>query len=236
MRETRTESRASGLARQDQAARESAAWPALKDLLLVGTEREILARIVPEDPLGLLELCGRRLRERNLILDADRVVLRAFALTASQASSWRGRPGLAPWLAARVDEAIDQVLAEAQARLAADAVFAADPDAPASEDAPRESRHDAFGSLAFFAGPLGLDAAALDRACVRFNLLEASDREAFFHIAIEGHSLDAVCAERGLPVSVLARRVRRALDVLRGADSLPPSPPSIPSSPPFGVT
>jgi len=220
VRETRTASPALGLAPHAEVALEPSGSPALQDLLLLGTEREILARIVPEDPLGILGLSGRRLRERNLILDVDRVVLRAFALTASQAAAWRGRPGLEPWLQARVDQAIDQVLEEARARSVADAVLA-------QETVPASSAGAAGGSLAFFARPLGLDSDALDRACVRFNLLEAPDREAFFHIAVEGHSLDAACAERGLPISVLACRVRRALDVLRGVEPTPPSPSSL---------
>jgi len=176
-------------------------------LLLFGSEREILARIVPDDPLGILALAGRRLCERSLILDVDRVVLRAFALCASQASTWRRRPELDRWLEARVDQAIDQVQEEAG-----------------------EGEREAGGAFDFFAGPLGLDARALRRACRRFNSLELSDREAFFLVAVEGRSLDAVCAERGAAVTELARRVRRALDVLRGATALPPhlgSPSSV---------
>ena len=64
-------------------------------------------------------LVAGRLRERALLLDGERVLLRAFAHVATRAPGWRGRPLLATWLLARIDEAVDGVLLE-EADLALD--------------------------------------------------------------------------------------------------------------------
>jgi len=177
-------------------------------LLLLGTEREILARIVPEDPLGILPRASRRLREEHLAMDVDRVALRAFALCASRASAWRGRPGLGAWLDERVDEAIAGLQREDRARLASSA-----PAAPG-------------GAFSTFAAPLGLDAAALGHACTRLNSLPRGDREALYLFAVDGQSPEHIDADRGHTVSEYGRRARRALDVLRGA-ALSDAPSSV---------
>ena len=169
--------------------------------MLLGSPREILGRIVPSDPLELRARLALRLRERALLFDSERVLLRAFALVAYRAGAWRGRPELERWLAARIDEAIEDALDGD-----------VEPHEPDPAGAPPGERRDAFALLA---GPLGLEARELRGACARFNRLSASDREAFFLLVIEGASLDAACAERGLPASELARAARRALDVLR---------------------
>ena len=172
------------------------------DSILLGSPREVLARIVPGDPLELRRRAALRLRERALLLDSERVLLRALALVAYRAGAWRGRPELERWLAARIDEAIESVLD-------GDGVScgpgAPDPAAPAPH-------RDAFALLA---APLGLEARELRGACARFNRLSPSEREAFFLLVIEGESLDAACAKRAVPASELARAARRALEVLR---------------------
>lgn len=183
-------------------------------LLLTGTPREILARIVPGDPLGLRDRTAQRVRERSVLLDVDRAVLRAFALCASAAVAWRGRPALEHWLAERVDQAIDQVLEEEDGRLSD------------QDPAPREPGSGALPRDPFtlLAAPLGLDPGAARSACARFNRLEEADREAFFALVVEGTSLDALCGERRTPAPELARRARHALDVLRGASRAPSVP------------
>ena len=62
--------------------------------MLLGSPREILGRIVPSDPLELRARLALRLRERVLLFDSERVLLRAFALVAYRAGAWRGRPEL----------------------------------------------------------------------------------------------------------------------------------------------
>lgn len=203
MRETRTQPRKSS---------ETGAPVCL--LLLTGTPREILARIVPGDPLGLRDRTAERVRERSLLIDVDRAVLRAFALCASAAVAWRGRPPLERWLEERVDEAIDEVLEEEDGRLSDQDPATPDPAAGALPCDP----------FTLLAAPLGLDPAAMRSACARFNRLADADREVFFALVVEGASLDSVCGERRACAPELARLARHALDVLRGASRAPSVP------------
>lgn len=127
-------------------------------LLLCGsTPREVLARIVRDDPLRLRRRIGRRLVERSLLLDADRVLLRALAHVAHAAARYQGRPELAAWLLVHIDRAIDAcVRAEASAA----------------------------GLHAQLAPPLQLDPSALALACRAFNQLDDEVRAAFFHTVL----------------------------------------------------
>jgi len=164
-------------------------------LLGLGTPREVLARIVPDDPLGLARRVARRLRADALLLDADRVLLRAFARVARAAPAWRGRPAVGRWLAQRIDEAIADVRGES-----------------ARSDAPLPAAFEVLGA------PLGLDPAALWSRCEAFNRLAPSEREAFFQLVIERRPLDRAAREAGGSASALARRARVALDVFRATE------------------
>src|SRR6185436_11947827 len=116
-----------------------------------------LARLVPEDPLGLRARIGRRLAERALLCDLDRALLATQALCALEAGAWRGEPELPAWLDARIEEALAGLHAEDGA----------------AEPRPPES-------IALFAAQLALDGRALAAACARFNRLPREQREAFF--------------------------------------------------------
>lgn len=157
------------------------------ELLLLGTPREVLARIVPEDALGLRARLAARLVERALLLDAERVLLRAQVLCALHCASWRGAPELDRWLEQRVEEALAAVLAE---------------EAPALEP---------------FARPLALDARALGRACASFNRLAVEQRQAFVALVLEAREPERLAARQGVSLSELARRARLALEHVRSA-------------------
>src|SRR5262249_54272631 len=66
--------------------------------LLSGTPREVLARLVQEDPLGVREKVAARLRADALLLDSDRVHLRVLARVSRFAGRYRGRPDLGSWI------------------------------------------------------------------------------------------------------------------------------------------
>ncbi len=195
------------------------AAPAL--LLLTGTPREILARIVPGDPLGLRAALAGRLRARALIGDADGLLLRAFALVAYRAGGWRGRPALERWLASRVDEAIDGALADESAAQ----IRAPLPDGPVRAGAPRPApaalRDDVYARLG---APLGLEAGALRGASARYNRLPACEREAFFLLVIDGEPLQRACARSARSAAELARAARRALSALDAPSVESPEP------------
>ncbi len=55
-------------------------------------------------------------------------------------------------------------------------------------------------------------------------VIGSSKRDAFFELIVEGRSLDVICRARSLDASTLARRARRALDVLRHS-----APPPLPT-------
>ena len=162
-------------------------------LLWPGTPHQVLARILPADPLELRARIAKRLAERALLCDAECVLLRAQALCALDACSWRGEPELAVWLDERVEEALSNALA--------DDVCAA----PGVGDEPLRALPDS----------LALDARGLDAACRRFNDLPFEQREAFFALVLDARAGDRLARARGLSLSELGRRARAALDVFR---------------------
>lgn len=198
-----------GRALEDEGARESGGARAALDWrrwLAGASPREVLARIVPGDPLGLRARVARRLGERALLLDADRVHLACLARCGRAAPRYRGHPALDEWLDARVEETLDDLL---EAR--------AEPRAEATE----EARADAFALLA---PRLGLEARALREAARAFHALPLVDRRAFFALVLEQRPLDGLAREAGESASAYARRARRALLVLlRASGDLTPA-------------
>ncbi len=178
----------------------AARWPAL---FAGGSAREILSRIVQSDPLCLRDHVALRMRTEGYLLDADRVHLRALARCARAAVRYRGRPELGEWLAEIVDESIAELLCE-------------DHEATQSQ-ASAESTH--AGAFSALARPLGLDPEAMRSACVLFNRLPVPERRAFFDLVIEGRELDAIAHESRESATEIARRARRALDVLLSAQT-----------------
>ena len=163
-----------------------------------GTPREILCRIVQGDPLELRARVAHRLRADGYLFDADRVHLRALARCARFACRYQGRPEIDVWLDQVVGEAIEDLLRE-------DLELARMLDRAAAEPSA------AFTTLA---RPLGLDPAAMRRACAAFNRLGVADRKAFFDLVIDGGSLDQLARASGDGATEIARRARRALDML----------------------
>ena len=176
--------------------------PGWRSLLQGRSPKEILSRIVSGDPLRLRARTSRGLEAQALLLDADRVFLRALALTSRAAVRYRGQPEIEVWLGARIDEALQEILAE-------------------GEDPPRQegtgvSR--AAGAFETMAAPLGLDPRALSRACARFHRLPFPDRRAFFDLVLHARSLDELARANGESATEIARRARRGLEALLAAD------------------
>lgn len=174
-----------------------------RPLLAGSSPREILARIVPEDPLGVRSIVAARLRQQAYLLDADRVHLRALALCARWAPRYQGQPEIHTWLARLVDQSITELLREEQEELA-------------RVEEPCDAG--VFHALAL---PLGLDPRSIQLGCRAFNRLALDDRAAFFELVLRGRSLDELAREGGRLAVELARSARRALDVfaLHGASA-----------------
>ncbi len=177
-------------------------------LLAFGGPRDVLARIVEGDPLGLRPLLAARVQRRCLLVDADRVHLRALALCARYAPSYRGRPGLEEWLTLLVDRALDEVVDEEAQRL----------------EQAIPSRAVEEGAFAQLARPLGLGPDEARRACARFNRLPQEQREAFHAWVLERGTLDELARRTGLGAGEFARRARRALAALLGTLPGPAAP------------
>jgi hypothetical protein len=156
-------------------------------LLASGTAREVLARIVPGDPLALRGRIAARLAREALLCDAEHALLSAQALCAWHAAGGLAAPSVTAWLDERVEAALAGVLAEPE---------------PGA-------------SLATFALPLGLDPGPLAGALARFARLPPGERHAFVALVLDGGDADRVARARGLSLTELARRARAALEVFR---------------------
>lgn len=188
-------------------------------LLSSGDPREVLARISDGDPLGLRARIAEALRVRCLLLDADRVHLRALALCAREAPRYRGRPALDAWLGDQVERALEERLAE-EARLLGE---------------PAPARSDPAGAFAHFAIPLGLAPEEVRRGCARFNRLPQESRAAFFALVLERGSLDELARGGDAGATELARRARRALLALLGAQVGAGQPEGVPPDHPHAA-
>ena len=168
---------------------------------LGGSPLEVLEKILPDDPLGLSGMLRLRLRERALFLDFDLICLRLFAHVARMAPTRKPQVVLGDWLRLQVESVLNKALVEARKAPLDWASPCAVPPGSAT-----------FAQLA---APLGLDPADVSAACNRFHGLDDSVREAFFVLVLEGQSLDHAARLGTLTAPRLARRARRALDVLR---------------------
>jgi len=168
----------------------------LRALLLGASPQEVLARIATDDPLQLRPAVVERLRQRSQLLDASQVHLRCIALCARAACRYQGTPTLKEWLFERLDEAIEQVLAE---------------DLAAETD---------DGAWAPLAGPLGLDPLSARRACDVFNRLPILQRRAFFRLVIEREAPEHVALALEVELEELLDSAKSALEhLIRWLDS-----------------
>jgi len=181
-------------------------------VLAGASPREVLARLMAGDPLGLAHVVEERLRARAYLLDADRVFLRTAARCARLAVRYRGDPTLERWLAERADEAIGDLL-----RADGEAELRGEPPGP-----------ERLAVLEVLARPLGLDPARLHSACLEHNRLPEPQRRAFREVVLEGRSLDALAASGDRSATELARAARaallRVLAVVEGRRCGEPSP------------
>jgi len=177
---------------------ESAVQPGWRRLL-GGTPREVLGRLVQDDPLGVRRIVAARLRADALLLEADRVHLRALASIARFASRYRNQADASEWIVRVVEETLrDLVREDHESSRRARSLAARAPDATAA-----------------LARPLGLDPSAMRANCAAFNVLPLADRSAFFEVVLSARSLDEVALAAGESATEIARRARRALDVVR---------------------
>ena len=160
--------------------------------LLFGTPREVLARISAGDPLDIRARVAAHLSEAWLLIDADRLQVRALAHSARRALQLRASDSLDSFLRARVADAAEELMRE-------------------DREALRNGRS-SLGGLDELALPLGLDPARARVACTRFNEADAVDREACFQLLVAGADIDELARAKQQTVTEVARRARRALE------------------------
>jgi hypothetical protein len=184
--------------------------------LLSGSPREVLARLVRDDPLEVRARVASRLRSEAVLLDGDRVHLRALARISRAAGAYRGRPDLPEWVDGAVADAVEELVREEHELARSRIPEARASDAAGATSATVAADPDAFSSLAT---PLGLDPGSVRRACAAFDVLPFAERSAFFRLVLEAGDLDAAAREAGVSVSEIARRARRALDAILATTS-----------------
>lgn len=174
-------------------ARPAADPPDWRALFAPSSPKDVLARLVQDDPLGLRARIAIELRDACYLIDADRVELRALARVARAAPRYDGRPELRAWLSSLVRESIEELV---------------------RDEVERDASLDASGALHELARPLGLEGASMQRACAAFNRAPLAERRAFFALVIDGRALEDVCGASGESATDVARRARRALDLI----------------------
>lgn len=202
---------AKGGTREDAAR--SPAWrpvPGWRDLFADLDPDGILERLLSgEDDLRLRRLVAREVRAAAVLVDADRVHLRALARLVHTASV-EGPPKQATWIESKVREAIADVVAAERAQVVQDVRRRQASGAGSTAPATLLDRIDESTAFDVLARPLGLDGQELRRACDTFNRRSDAEREAFFALVIDGETLEGGAARRGVTPTELAQRARRA--------------------------
>jgi len=188
--------------------------PAWKVVLAGKSPREILARLVEGDPLGLRARCELRVRSQAVLLEVHGLHLRSAAHVARHAPGYAGAPSIDVWLGEKVRRAAQELLQEAAELVAAGAI----PEPPEDE------------RLLAIADAFGIAPESLGRGCVAFNRAPYEARAAFHGIVLEGHALETWCevnsttterAIAALRTALWALGVREELDLdewLRGGE------------------
>lgn len=168
----------------------------------------ILAHLSQGDPLRLAERSARRLRERFVLLDPDRVLRRALAVCAEAAAHEEIEEDLEAWTLFHLDLAIDQLVH-------------ADREAEQARPGELDDEEQDFPLLT---QSLSLDPACVRPASVAFNELEELPRRAFFELLIEGRPVGDVIEqgpwdEDGLYAAIQCALTPFRLDMPGGASA-----------------
>lgn len=173
--------------------------------------RRLLERFATDERLALAARCMLRMRSVAVLLDARRVLVAAAARLAYHAEEYAGDEALEPWIDARIDRALVDLLDE-------DAIDDRD-DRPVAPDDER---------YAHLASQFRTDARTARRATVVFQRLPHEERAAFFAVLVDGLAIERHALEAGVSPEVAERRFERAvtsfcsLGARREPDPAPP--------------
>ncbi|MDF1798922.1 MAG: hypothetical protein P1V81_07080 [Planctomycetota bacterium] len=161
-----------------------------------------MERIGPDDPLELARRCSERIEQRALLMDAERLQVRACAYVATIAvrDEYRGVPPLEQFLQTQIDEAIDSVL---------------------DEDWGSEYKNEPLDPddyrYRMLSAEAGLEPAQLRRVSLAFNTAPTRTRRVLFGVLIQNRPLVEVARENALGLKESKAMVREGLDKIFGA-------------------
>jgi hypothetical protein len=156
-----------------------------------------IRRDLPFDPLGLIPLCSRRVRELSLIVDMGELVRATLASIAIDCQTYHHALPLEPWLLDHVDQSLRDLVT-------------ADIEAERSEDAePPEGGR--FVDLEMI---LGIDPAQARLACIALNTLDDETRHIFYEVCLMHRSVRDMMRE-GFPIERAQELVERAMKTVK---------------------
>lgn len=158
-----------------------------------GTAREILAKLVRGDPLGLVGRCRLHILDQALLVDPTRLSVKTFARAAYVAAlrGYHGKPALDVWLDQRMTEALEELWLD-------DAEQEMQGTPPSEVDQP---------FLETVAHLTEVENELARRLCLVFNRLPLAQRRPFFLVAIDGRSFEQAALALDRPVDELTQEV-----------------------------
>ena len=161
-------------------------------ILQLGDPRELMDRLIEEDPFELRSRCSRCSRARAVILSPERLVLQTMARVAVKAGGFAGEEPFGEWLERIVKDCIEDLLDEQREEERRGLPVADSPDS-------------AF--YAALAEVLECPVCDARMACVSLNSMSDAHREAFHAVIVQGNSLEEWARKCGVP----QKRVRALL-------------------------
>lgn len=163
------------------------------DELLAGAPQSILARLCEGDPLGLQSRCIEVIRERALLVSAERLITKSAARVAFTAHRRPNARAFDSWLRAIIERSAEALLDE---DIEADAC---------------EQEGDDDERYRFLGAALGVEMHVARRMCVVFHALPLLHRRAFHALILNSVPLEKAASELGLDAARLMRILRETL-------------------------
>lgn len=168
------------------------------DEWLVGdSPRQVLERLVDQDPLHFEDHCRLFLRQEGYVLGLERLVLRSMARVAMEAMSYQGKPALSEWLRGRVRVAADELLREQWAEEYRDL--------PPMESEDRDL-------FLEFAEVTGIEPGLSRLACAELNQLPRRMRLAFVDVYLEGQPMKEWAEDHDCPLDEAGDLITQAIN------------------------
>lgn len=166
--------------------------PDVIELLVQGNPRRLLPVFVEGDPGGIRRRCIRRIEARSLIVQSDRLFLRAAARIASAMQEYRNEIlQVASWLDHWIDRSIDEILEEDRAAC--------------------EKGEPSTGAFAELAQQCDMPLEEVRRTVVSFHSLEEEARQSFYRRVLRDQPLEAYARQEETPLGQVAELARQAI-------------------------